>query len=74
MDCAVRFFVSLYKSDEGIPAYFKEDLCKMKESMQAARKAVRRSLCGIALSKLLFCSVESRVEHDVSAFILNQTF
>ncbi|MCI8604247.1 MAG: hypothetical protein HFE79_08930 [Ruminiclostridium sp.] len=46
----------------------------MKESMQAARKAVRRSLCGIALSKLLFCSVESRVEHDVSAFILNQTF
>jgi len=26
------------------------------------------------LSKLLFCSVESREEHDVGAFILNQTF
>ena len=26
------------------------------------------------LSKLLFCSVESREEHDIGAFILNQTF
>jgi len=43
VNCAVGFFVSLYKSDLGIPAYFKKDLRKMTENMQAIRTQSRHT-------------------------------
>ena len=44
VDCAVGFFVSFYKYDAGIPAYFKKDLCKITENVQASRTQSRQAV------------------------------
>lgn len=44
---------------------------KQRATLNSFQKTIKKAE---RLSKLLFCSIESREEHDIGSFILNQTF
>ena len=55
-DCAVRFFVRLYKLDADGLTPAKENLCKMTENMQArCVQSAQRELC--AVLPLFYCII-----------------
>ena len=47
VDCAVRFFVSLYKSDAGIPAYFKEVCARWRKICKQAHAKPSGGHCAV---------------------------
>jgi len=75
-DCFVGLMGKYFEFLNGHDIYQVQQILDALTSEQCATlnlliKTIKKSE---NLSKLLFCSVESREEHDIGSFILNQTF